>query len=94
MFSAITMNWRGRPLQTHEVIVETIAATTTRTGLTIRAALDTSTYQRGIKITDKEMKTRGPPPATTPVPRGLELHHHARAHRRHDTLERAGLILP
>ena len=57
MFSAITMNWRGRPLQTHEVIVETIAATTTRTGLTIQAALDTSTYQRGIKITDKEMKT-------------------------------------
>ena len=57
MFSAITMNWRGRPLQTHEVIVETIAATTTRTGLTIQAALDTSTYQRGIRITDKEMKT-------------------------------------
>jgi transposase len=56
MFSAITMNWRGRPLQTHEVVVETIAATTTKTGLTIQAALDTNTYQRGIKITDKEMK--------------------------------------
>ncbi|HHO9395271.1 TPA: ISAzo13 family transposase, partial [Klebsiella pneumoniae] len=56
MFSAITMNWRGRPLETHEVIVETIAATTTRTGLSIQAGLDTSTYQRGIKITDKEMK--------------------------------------
>jgi Rhodopirellula transposase DDE domain len=56
MFSTITMNWRGRPLQTHEVVVETIAATTTKTGLTIQAALDTSTYQRGIKITDKEMK--------------------------------------
>ena len=56
MFSAITMNWRGRPLQTHEVVVETIAATTTKTGLRIQAALDTSTYQRGIKITDKEMK--------------------------------------
>jgi len=56
MFSAITMNWRGRPLQTHEVVVETIAATTTKTGLTIQAALDTTTYQRGIKITDKEMK--------------------------------------
>ena len=55
MFSAITMNWRGRPLQTHEVVVETIAATTTKTGLTIQAALDTTTYQRGIKITDKEM---------------------------------------
>ena len=56
MFSAITMNWRGRPLETHEVVVETIAATTTKTGLTIQAALDTNTYQRGIKITDKEMQ--------------------------------------
>jgi hypothetical protein len=56
MFSAITMNWRGRPLETHEVVVETIAATTTTTGLTIQAELDTNTYQRGIKITDKEMK--------------------------------------
>src|SRR6266700_2225000 len=41
MFSAITMNWRGRPLETHEVVVETIAATTTRTGLRIQAMLDT-----------------------------------------------------
>jgi hypothetical protein len=56
LFSAITMNWRGRPLQTHEVVVETIAATTTTTGLTVAATLDTNTYQRGIKITDKEMK--------------------------------------
>jgi DDE family transposase len=56
MFSAITMNWRGRPLETHEVVVETIAATTTKTGLTIQAMLDTNTYQRGIKITDKEMQ--------------------------------------
>jgi flagellar hook assembly protein FlgD len=56
MFSAITMNWRGRPLETHEVVVETTAATTTKTGLTIQATLDTTTYQRGIKITDKEMK--------------------------------------
>jgi hypothetical protein len=56
MFSAITMNWRGRPLETHEVVVETIAATTTKTGLSIQAELDTNTYPRGIKITDKEMK--------------------------------------
>jgi Rhodopirellula transposase DDE domain len=46
----------GRPLETHEVVVETIAATTTTIGLTIQAALDTNTYPRGIKITDKEMK--------------------------------------
>jgi transposase len=57
MFSTITMNWRGRPLETHEVVVETIAATTTTTGLTIQAMLDTSTYPRGIRISDKEMKT-------------------------------------
>ena len=56
MFSAITLNWRGRPLETHEVVVETIAATTTKTGLSIQAALDTNTYQKGIRITDKAMK--------------------------------------
>jgi len=89
MFSAITMNWRGRPLETHEVVVETIAATTTTTGLTIQAKLDTNTYQRGIKITDKEMKKklRSRPPATTHLPRRLELHRDRRAARRHDTPE-------
>jgi hypothetical protein len=56
MFSAISMNWRGRPLETHEVIVETIAATTTKTGLDIQAMLDTNSYPLGIKITDREMK--------------------------------------
>ena len=56
MFSAITLNWRGRPLKTHEVVVETIAATTTKTGLSVHAALDTNTYQKGIRITDKAMK--------------------------------------
>ncbi len=47
LFSHITMNWRGRPLTSHEVIVNTIAATTTRTGLTVRAELDTSAYNIG-----------------------------------------------
>ena len=56
LFSAITMNWRGRPLISHEVIVETIAATTNRSGLKVHAALDTNTYPKGIKVTDKEMK--------------------------------------
>jgi len=56
LFSAITMNWRGRPLQTHETIVETIAATTNNKGLTGQAVLDTNTYEKGIKITDKEMR--------------------------------------
>ena len=56
LFAQISMNWRGRPLTSHEVIVETIAATTTKTGLTVQAALDTGIYQKGIKISDKEMK--------------------------------------
>jgi Rhodopirellula transposase DDE domain len=56
LFSHISMNWRGRPLTSYEVIVDTIAATTTRTGLTVQADLDTGTYQTGTKITDKEMK--------------------------------------
>jgi len=49
------MNWRGRPLTSHQVIVQSIAATTTRTGLTVRAALDTGTYPTGIKISDARM---------------------------------------
>ncbi len=47
LFSAITMNWRGRPLTSHEVIVNSIAATTTRTGLTVRAELDPGSYPTG-----------------------------------------------
>lgn len=50
------MNWRGRPLESHEVVIETIAATTTSTGLTVRAVLDTNAYQKGIRIPDKAMK--------------------------------------
>jgi hypothetical protein len=56
LFSHITMNWRGRPLASHEVIVQTIAATTTRTGLRVRAELDTSAYGTGIKISDRQME--------------------------------------
>ena len=86
LFSAITMNWRGRPLQTHQVVVETIAATTTTAGLTVSATLDTNTYQRGIKITDKEMKVfEAPPPAPTRLPRQLELHDQGRTDPGHDT---------
>ena len=55
LFSRITMNWRGRPLASHEVIVNTIAATTTTTGLRVRAELDTSAYDTGIKISDRQM---------------------------------------
>jgi len=55
LFSHITMNWRGRPLTSHQVIVQTIAATTTRTGLRVRAELDTSAYATGVQISDRQM---------------------------------------
>jgi hypothetical protein len=55
LFSAITQNWRGRPLTSHEVIVQTIAATTTRTGLTVHAQLDTGAYPTGVRISDTAM---------------------------------------
>ncbi len=55
MFSHITQNWRGRPLVSHEVIVNLIANTTTRAGLRIRAELDRGKYPTGIKITDAEL---------------------------------------
>lgn len=57
LFSAISMNWRGRPLISHEVVVDLIAATSTRTGLKVRAELDQGRYERGIKITDKQLAT-------------------------------------
>ena len=49
------MNWRGRPLTSHEVIVNSIAATTTRTGLTVRAELDPGSYPTGTEISDAQM---------------------------------------
>jgi len=55
MFSFITMNWRGRPLTSYRTIIELIAATTTETGLRIRAERDAEWYATGIKITDTEM---------------------------------------
>jgi hypothetical protein len=49
------MNWRGRPLASHDVIVSAIAATTTRAGLTVRAGLDPGSYPEGVKISDEQM---------------------------------------
>ena len=57
LFSHITQNWRGRPLVSHEVIVNLIANTTTRTGLRVQAALDTGRYPKGRKITKEQMAT-------------------------------------
>ena len=55
LFSHITMNWRGRPLASHEVIVQTIAATTTRTGLRVHAEPGTSAYDTGVQVSDRQM---------------------------------------
>lgn len=54
LFSFITQNWRGRPLISHEVIVNLIGSTTTKNGLTVKAKLSNKKYQTGIKISDED----------------------------------------
>ena len=54
LFSFITQNWRGKPLVSHQVIVQLIAATTTKAGLTVRCELDTNSYPAGIKVADAD----------------------------------------
>jgi hypothetical protein len=55
LFSHITMNWRGRPLISHEVVVELIGATTTREGLQVQAERDLGSYPTKIKVSDEEL---------------------------------------
>jgi DDE family transposase len=57
LFSFISLNWRGRPLTDYQVVVETIAAVTTETGLTVQAVLDPGVYPVGVKITDAQIET-------------------------------------
>jgi Rhodopirellula transposase DDE domain len=52
----ISQNWRGKPLVSHETIVNLIAATTTKTGLKVACELDRSAYPSGIKVSKKEME--------------------------------------
>jgi DDE family transposase len=56
MFCHITENWRGRPLVSHEVVVNLIGSTRTGTGLRIQAELDTTSYETGVKVTNKELE--------------------------------------
>src|SRR5437762_3249919 len=49
-------NWRGKPLVSHQVIVELIAATTTKTGLTVRCELDQNSYPAGLKVSDADIE--------------------------------------
>jgi hypothetical protein len=57
LFSFITKNWRGKPLITHQVIVNLIAATTTTTGLQVRSRLDERIYAKGRRVSDKQLAT-------------------------------------
>lgn len=54
LFSFITQNWRGKPLVSHQVIVQLIAATTTKAGLTVRCEIDHNSYPAGIKVPDTD----------------------------------------
>jgi hypothetical protein len=54
LFSFITMNWRGRPMISHEVIVQLIANTKTRSGLKVRSEIDANSYPKGLVISDAE----------------------------------------
>jgi hypothetical protein len=55
LFCFIAKNWRGRPLTTYEVIVNLIASTTTKTGLVVRAAIDSHAYETGVEVTDEDL---------------------------------------
>jgi transposase len=55
LFSFISQNWRGKPLISHEVIINLIAATTSKTGLSVKSDLDLNLYPAGIKVSDKQM---------------------------------------
>jgi Rhodopirellula transposase DDE domain len=55
LWSAVSMNWRGRPLTSHEVVVNLIGATTNKRGLKVQAHLDTGSYPKGLKITNAEV---------------------------------------
>ena len=56
LFAFITMNWRGKPLISHQVIVQLIGSTTTGTGLKVCCEIDGSLYPKGIEVTDVEMQ--------------------------------------
>ncbi len=55
LFSFISQNWRGKPLTSHQVIVDMIAATKTKTGLKVGCMLDSNKYPKGIKVSDDEI---------------------------------------
>jgi transposase len=81
LFSHITMNWRGRPLTSHDVVVQTIAATRTHAGLTVEAALDTGSYPVGVAISRERFADLPLEPHTATGTWNYTLHPH-QAHGR------------
>ena len=79
LFSFITQNWRGKPLVTHQVIVNLIAATTTKGGLSVRSRLDERIYPKGRRVSDAQLARVNLEPHR--VPRRMELHHSPNGHR-------------
>jgi len=55
MFSFVSLNWRGKPLESLEVIISLISATTTNTGLKVYARLDDREYEKGVEVTDDQL---------------------------------------
>lgn len=76
LFSQITENWRGRPLISHEAIVNLIARTTTKSGLYVRAELDRSSYATGVVVTDEQMQSLNLQPAAFHGDWNYTLHPH------------------
>jgi Rhodopirellula transposase DDE domain len=72
LFSFITINWRGRPLRSYRTIVQLIAATTTDTGLKVRAELDENKYPKGLAQLPPSVS-----PATRSTAIGITRFHHA-----------------
>ena len=70
------MNWRAKPLVSYLAIIQLIASTTTKTGLTVACQLDSNTYEKGIKVSDEEMVSLSSnhipfmASGTTPSPQG------------------------
>ena len=73
MFSFVSLNWRGRPLESLEVIIDLIGSTTTSTGLKVYARMDPGEYVKGIKVSDAELAAVNI--VRDSFPPGLELHH-------------------
>jgi hypothetical protein len=56
MFSYISLNWRGQPLTSYQIVLKLIGSTTTKKGLKVKAVLDKKSYDKGIKVSDLQME--------------------------------------